>query len=136
MIDPLIKIIKTQLGERVEVLYYMDDLKVSMTNIETAQTVHGIVNRYAASVGMVINAKKSAIQLNVDTPVPESLQDIPRMDEATYKYLGFEMIKGEVDRKRMMAKLEERIAEKLEEPTTRVEVFEARNWIHFINQKS
>ena len=34
----------------------------------------------------------------------------------------------------MMEKLEERIEEKLDEPTTRVEVFEARNWIHFINQ--
>ena len=34
----------------------------------------------------------------------------------------------------MMAKLEERIREKLEEQTRRVEVFEARNWIHFINQ--
>ena len=83
---------------------------------------------------MVINAKKSAIQLNVETPLPQSLQDIPRMDETTYKYLGFEMIRGEVDRKGMMARLEERIAEKLEEPTTKVEVFETRNWIHFINQ--
>ena len=34
----------------------------------------------------------------------------------------------------MMAKLEERIKEKLEEPTRRVDVFEARNWIHFVNQ--
>ena len=34
----------------------------------------------------------------------------------------------------MMSKLEERIKEKLEEPTRRVEVFEFRNWIHFINQ--
>ena len=33
-----------------------------------------------------------------------------------------------------MAKLEERIKEKLEEPTKRVDVFEARNVIHFINQ--
>ena len=33
-----------------------------------------------------------------------------------------------------MKRLEERIGEKLEDPTTRVEVFEARNWIHFINQ--
>ena len=116
MIDPLIKITKTQLGDRVEVLYYMDDLKVSMTNIETAQRVRRIVKRYAASVGMVINAKKSAIQLNMDTPLQESIQDIPRMDEATYKYLGFEMIKGDVGRKGMMTKLEERIAEKLDEP--------------------
>ena len=134
MIDPLIKIIKTKLGERAEVLYYMDDLKVSMTSVETAKKVHETVKKYAEAVGMVINNKKSAIQLNVETPLPQSLQDIPRMDETTYKYLGFEMIKGEVDRKGMMAKLEVRIREKLEEPMTMVEVFETRNWIHFINQ--
>ena len=77
----------------------MDDLKASMTYIETAQRLYGIVRRYAASVGMVINTKKSAIQLNVDTPLPQSLQDIPMMDQATYKYLMFEMIKGEAVRK-------------------------------------
>ena len=76
-----------------------------MTDIEMAQNVHAIVKRYANAVGMVINNKKSAIQLNVETPLPQSLQDIPRMDETTYKYLGFEMRKGEVDRKGMMAKL-------------------------------
>ena len=64
-----------------------------------------------------MNKKKSAIQLNVETPLPESLQDIQRMDALTYKYLGFEMKNGEVDRKGMPIKLEERIKEKLEEPT-------------------
>ena len=34
----------------------------------------------------------------------------------------------------MMDKLKERIREKLDEPTKRVRVFEARNWVHFINQ--
>ena len=34
----------------------------------------------------------------------------------------------------MMVKLEERIHEKLEQPTEMIETFEARNWIHFINQ--
>ena len=33
----------------------------------------------------------------------------------------------------MMAKLEDRIRDKLDEPTKRVDVFETRNWIHFIN---
>ena len=33
------------------------------------------------------------------------------MDEVTYKYLGFEMKMGEVDRKEMMKVLEERIQE-------------------------
>ena len=83
---------------------------------------------------MVINHKKSAIQLNVKTPLPESLQEIPRLDEVTYKYLGFEMMKGEVERKEIMKRLEERIRDKLDEPTKRVDVFEARNWIHFVNQ--
>ena len=82
---------------------------------------------------MVINKKKCAIQLNLETHLPESLQDIPRLDDTTYKYLGFEMIKGEVAREEMMEKLETRISEKFEEPTRRVEVFEAKNWIHFIN---
>ena len=83
---------------------------------------------------MAINNKRSAIQLNIQTPLPESLQEIPRLDETTYKYLGFEMKKGEVDRKKMMTKLEERIVEKLKEPTKKVEVFESRNWVQYINQ--
>ena len=58
MIDPLIKIIKTQVGDCVEALYYMDDLKASMADVKSAQTVHVIVKRYAAAVGMVINNKK------------------------------------------------------------------------------
>ena len=134
MIDPLIKIMKTSVGDRVEVLYYTDDLKASTDNVGTACTIHNIVKKYARSVGMVINNKKSGIQLNVETPLPQSLQDIPRLDETTYKYLGFEMNRGEVERNEMMAKLEERIGEKLEEPTKRVEVFEARNRIQFVNQ--
>ena len=134
MIDPLIKVIKRNLGDRVEVLYYMDDLKASATDVEIAQHVHRIVKRYANAVGMVINNKKCAIQLNFETPLPESLQEIPLLDEATYKYLSFEMKKGDVARKEMMEKLEERIKLKLEEPIKRVDVFEARNWIHFINQ--
>ena len=44
------------------------------------------------------------------------------------------MKKGAVDRKEMMMSLEERIKNILEEPTKRVEVFEAPNWIHYINQ--
>ena len=112
----------------------MDDLKTSVGDIETAKNIHGIVKRYAAAVGMVINNKKSAIQLNIETPLPESLQEIPRLDETTYKYLGFEMKKGEIDMKVMMSKLEERVREKLEEPTSRVQVFEARNCVQFINQ--
>ena len=44
------------------------------------------------------------------------------------------MRKGEVERMEMMAKLEERMKEKLEEPTKRVEAFEAKHRIHFINQ--
>ena len=64
--------------ERAEILYYMDDLKASTDNVETARTIHEIVKRYATSVGMVINSKKSAIQLNVKTPLPESLQEIPK----------------------------------------------------------
>ena len=110
----------------------MDDLKESVTNNDIAQTVHGIVKEHAQSVGMVINAKKSIIQPNVETPLPETLLDVPQLDERTYKYLGFKM-KGEADRKEMMKVLEGRI-KKLEEPSRRVDVFEARNWIQFINQ--
>ena len=89
---------------------------------------------YSAAVGMVINNKKCAIQLNFETPLPESLQEIPRLDEMTCKYLGFDMKKGEVVKKEMMDELEQRIKEKLTEPTRRVEVFESRNWILLINQ--
>ena len=121
-IDPLVKILKKRTGNDAEILYYMDDLKASMTSIGAAQTVHDTVKQYAQSVGMVINHKKSAIQLNTKTPLPGSLLDIPRMDEIPYKYLGFEMKKGEIERKTMMKRLEERIKEKLEEPTRRVEM--------------
>ena len=85
-------------------------------------------------MGMVVNKKKCAIQLKVETPLPESLQDIPRLDEVTYRYLGFEMKKGEVELEEMARKLEERIKEKLEEPRRRVDLFEARNWVQFVNQ--
>ena len=34
----------------------------------------------------------------------------------------------------MARRLEERIKEKLEEPTIRVVCFEARNWIHYVNE--
>ena len=66
---------------------------------------------------MVINTKKSAIQLNCETPLQESLQEIPRMDETTSTYLGFQMKKGEIEGKEMMTKLEGGIMEKLDEPT-------------------
>ena len=49
-------------------------------------------------------------------------------------YQGFEMKKGEVDRKVMTAKPEERIKDKLAEPTKMVEVFETKNWIQYVNQ--
>ena len=134
MIDPLINIIKRSVGDQVEILYHMEELKASVTNIDMPQTVRRIVKRYAQSVGMVINTKKCAIQLNVETPLPESLQDIPRLDEVTYKCLGFEMMNGEVERKEIMKRLEERIKDNLDDPTKRVDVFETRNWIHYINQ--
>ena len=82
----------------------------------------------------MINTKKSAIKLNNETPLPESLLAIPRLDGTTYKYLGFVMKRGEVERKDMMRKLEEMIKKKLEEPTQRVDIFEVRNWIHSINK--
>ena len=87
MIDPLIKILKTKHGDQVEMLFFMDDLKASSDNIETARVVHPIVKGYPNSVGMVINNKK------FETPLKETLLDIPRTDETTYKYLGFEMKK-------------------------------------------
>ena len=93
----------------MEILYYMDDLKATTEDIQNAETVHNIVKRYASSVGIVVNVKNSAIRLKVETPLQKSLQDIPRMDDTTYKYLGFEMKQGEVERKKMMRTLEERI---------------------------
>ena len=48
-----------------------------MSSIGTAEKVHETVKRFAEAVGMVVNNKKCAIQLNVERPIPESLQDIP-----------------------------------------------------------
>ena len=67
MIDPLIKILKKSIGD-AEILYYIDDLKASTTSIERAQRFHKIVKECSSAVGMVINNKKSAIQLNLETP--------------------------------------------------------------------
>ena len=64
------------------------------------KTIHEIVKRYAASVETVINSEKCAIQLSVETPLHESLQEIPRLDETTYKYLGFEMKREKLKGKR------------------------------------
>ena len=89
MIDPLIKILKRVGGDDVEVLYYMDGLKATGASLEIVTQVHEAANKYSLSVGMVINRKKSAIQLSVEAPLPESLHDIPRLEDVTYKYLGF-----------------------------------------------
>ena len=88
MIDSLIIILKGAVGDRAEILNNMDDLKVSMDSTETAQKVNDRVRTYSMAVGMVRNSKKSAIQLSVETPLQESLQDIPRIDEIQYKYTG------------------------------------------------
>ena len=82
-IDPLTKALKTRLGDRAEILSSMDDLKVTMDSTETAQKVHESVKVYSTAVGMVIHSKKSAIQLSFETPLQESLQEIPRLDETT-----------------------------------------------------
>ena len=112
----------------------MDDLKASTGSIEMAHNVHIIVKRYAAAAGMVINTKKSAIQLSIKTPLPEPLLDIPRMDNVIYRYLRFEMKKGDVNGEVMTRRIEERIEDKLKEPAQRVEVFKAKNLTQLINQ--
>ena len=89
MIDPLIKIIKRSLGDRVEVRYFMDDLKASTTNIEAAQAVHETV-KFAACVVMVVNNKKNTIKLNAETPTP-CLSGAYRGLMIRRRYLGFEM---------------------------------------------
>ena len=45
MIEPLIKLSKKIVDDRAEILDFMDHLKESMTNIRTAEEVHGIVKR-------------------------------------------------------------------------------------------
>ena len=49
-------------------------------------------------------------------PTPTVSQDIPRLDEATYKYRCFEMKNGNVDWNETM-KFEGKIMEKLDEQT-------------------
>ena len=57
------------------------------------------VRTYSMAVGMVNNSK-SAIQLSIEMPLEESLQEIPRLDETAYKHLGFEMKSGKSIRRR------------------------------------
>ena len=59
-----------------------------------------MATRNATSVGMVINSKKCAIQLNSETSLQEYLLDIPRMDETTYKCLLLEMMREKSTEKR------------------------------------
>ena len=118
MIYPIVKTMKLRVSDGEGIFYHMDDLKASMTIIQMAQTIHETVKEYTLSVGMVIKSKKSTIQLSVETPLPESLHDIPWMDDMTYKYIVFEMKRRDVDKKmkEVMKVLEGRIKEKLEGP--------------------
>ena len=54
MIDQLFKIRKKRVGDVTEILYYMDDLKAYITDIELVQTVHEVVKKYSTSVGIVM----------------------------------------------------------------------------------
>ena len=101
---------------------------------QLAEIVRDSVKTHCESVGIVIKMRRVP-SISTSRPCfPQSLRDIPVMDETTYKYLGFEMKNGEVTRTEMVRKHEERTTEKLEEPTPRVDVFDARNRVHFINQ--
>ena len=76
---------KNRVEGGAEVLNYMEDMKASMTSLETAETLHEIVKNYALLVGMVINAKKSAIQLNIETPLKSPFR---RSQEWTRRHTG------------------------------------------------
>ena len=73
MIDPLIRILKTRDEDSVEVLDDMEDLKASLDSIKTAKKVNESVKTISTAVGIVVNKKKSAIQLSVMTTLPVSL---------------------------------------------------------------
>ena len=113
MIDPLIKVVKKRVNVKGKVLCNIEDLKASMTGVDIAQEVHEAVKKFAASVEIAINSKKSAIQLNVETLLPEFLQDIPRHDETMYKYIRFEMKEGDFNSHGMMRIWEKKIKERL-----------------------
>ena len=59
----------------------MDDVKASTTSIGTAEMLHEIMRNHASSVWMLINAKKSAILMKIETPLPESHQDVPKKEK-------------------------------------------------------
>ena len=82
----------------------MDDLKTSRAILGEAMQVHETV-KFVLPVGMVINHKKCTMQLSVETPLPESILNVPRLDERKFKNLIFEMKKGE-DKKESVEKLE------------------------------
>ena len=84
MIDPLIKIIKRMVGDGADSLLHGRPESICHVDGDSADCPRD-GEEYSASVGIVFNHKKSANQLNVETLLPESLQDIPRLDEVTYK---------------------------------------------------
>ena len=65
------------LGLEIDHYIISSGLKEILENTEIAQTVHLIVKKYVASVGVVIIKKKSAIQLNIQTPLPVSPRHSP-----------------------------------------------------------
>ena len=93
IIEPFIKVLREGVDERPERLYSINDLNASSMKTDTTQTIHQLAKKFTAAVGMVIKNKKSDIKLSIETPLPNSLQDIPRIDETTYKYFGYETIR-------------------------------------------
>ena len=51
MIDPLIKIGKNRVGDRVEVLFFMGDPNASSASFETAWTIHSVAKKSLALSG-------------------------------------------------------------------------------------
>ena len=75
-VDPLIKMLKKKHGENIEMMHYRDDLKIRINNIETRKEVYEKIKRMRRGTGMVLNIKKSGIDVEEENHT-EELQELP-----------------------------------------------------------
>ena len=89
MIDPLIKILKKSVGDETEVLNSMDDMKASTSSIERHK--QSMSPRSDMHSLLELSSTRRAPSSSQSRRPSTSLSRTSKMDETTYKYLGFEM---------------------------------------------
>lgn len=74
-------------GFKISHIYYVDDLKIYTHTEEAMSRAIEIVQRISDSIGLELNAKKSAVQLYKLSEDKEAIAEIPTL-QGDYAYLG------------------------------------------------